>query len=211
MASDKKREKKQGMNMMNWQSEQARKKMESERPEIVVRENNMLLNAMEVVKFLRSERNGEKEERLGKWTYKSTQGEEYRRNTDFLSIAQVKERTNVDIANDTYRGFQGLRYELEQRPNIEWAGSDRLRYKVRGQRALRFAVPERAGALCLALFQPSRSNRMLHSALLSSASPAYTLSAAAGVRRNPPYRAASGTRHEVRVRDQAQTTARLLC
>ena len=118
--------------MMNWQSEQARKRMESERPEMIVRENNMLLNAMEVVKFLRSERNGEKEEKLGKWTYESAQGAEYRRNTDFLSIAQVKERTNIDIANDTYRGFQGLRYELEQRPNIEWAGSDRLRYKVRG-------------------------------------------------------------------------------
>ena len=128
MASEKKRDKKQQMGM-NWQAEQERKKMQSERPEVQVRENEMKKNLMEAVQFLRSERNGEKKEHK-KWVSTG------KRNTDFLTIAQVKERTHIDIANDTYRGFLGLRSQLEQSPNIEWNGSDRLRYKVRAASVL---------------------------------------------------------------------------
>ena len=143
MASEKKREKRQGF-MMNWQAEYARKQMElieRMRPEVQVRENHVVLNKMKVVEFLRSERNRERQEGPGKWTYRNFQGEEYGTNTDFLSIAQVKERTHIDIANDTYRGFQGLRHKLEQHPNIEWAGSDRLRYKVRDCSAVHGVSP----------------------------------------------------------------------
>ena len=127
MASEKKRDKKQQMNM-NWQAEKAqelREKLQSLRPEVQVRQNEMRKNLMDAVDFLRSERNGEKKEK-NKWIPTG------KRNTDFLTIAQVKERTHIDIANDTYKGFLGLRGRLEQSPKIEWNGSDRLRYKVRG-------------------------------------------------------------------------------
>jgi hypothetical protein len=76
-----------------------------------------------VVKHLKEDRN----ER----TKKTPAGHTiYLRNTDFQTIAQVKERTHVDIAGDD-SVCRDVRERLEAHPKIEWGGNDkdRLRYK----------------------------------------------------------------------------------
>ena len=105
---------------MNWQARRAQEALLGERPEEQVKKRPPAMNAMLVVQHLRDERN----ER----TKKTDKGPIPQRNTDFQTIAQVKERTHIDIA-----ASDAVRLKLEEHPKIEWAGRDRLRYKVRGR------------------------------------------------------------------------------
>lgn len=110
---------------MNWQAQQAAKKLADERPEEQVKRLHPRMQAHMVVRYLLDERN----ERTKK-TDKSTI---LQRNIDFQTVAQVKERTHVDIG-----GSDNVRERLEAHPKIEWGGNDRdrLRYKVRCLRGL---------------------------------------------------------------------------
>ena len=105
---------------MNWQARKAQEALLSERPEEQVKKRPPAMNAMLVMQHLRDERN----ER----TKTTDKGPIPQRNTDFQTIAQVKERTHIDIAES-----KAVRDKLEEHPKIEWAGRDRLRYKVRGR------------------------------------------------------------------------------
>ena len=118
---------------MNWQARKAQEDLLGERPEEQVKRAHPALNAKNVVEYLLHDRN----ER----TKKTDKVAIPQRNTDFQTIAQVKKHTHVDIAQHAR-----VREILEGHPKIEWAGKDRLRYKVRRRCALsgcpgRFTCP----------------------------------------------------------------------
>ena len=120
--------KKGGRIDMNWQAKQAKERLQDQRPELAVRAMHPRLQAKKVVEYLQEHRNGTGTEPRP------------RPNRDFLSVAQVRERTHVDIAGNE-RVREGL--DPKTNPKIEWSKErDRLRYKARPPpRRLRAAAP----------------------------------------------------------------------
>ena len=112
MNEPKKKKKSAGFTM-DWQAKQEQERLQSERPEEKVKLLHPQNQAHMVVNHLRDDRNERPK------TNPKT-------NTEFQTVAQVKERTHVDIG-----GNDNVRERLAGHPKIEWVGVDRLRYKVR--------------------------------------------------------------------------------